>query len=98
MKRIADTGLVVALLAGDDPAHLGAWDAFPLNALVCLLGQRFGPREHLDDLGPGEPAGQQNSLKLCRADRFLQTEFSLSFLHRRGYPAKPWGAILQRQQ
>lgn len=43
MKRIADTGLIVGLLAGDDPVHAWALEAFrqhaPFHTCDLVLGE-----------------------------------------------------------
>lgn len=72
MKRIADTGLIVALLAGDDAAHRWALEAFrrqaPFHTCDLVIGEAasFFPTP--------EPVLQL----LVRGDVVLDPEFSLA--------------------
>jgi hypothetical protein len=72
VKPIADTGLVVALLAGDDPAHPWALDAFrhcaPFHTCDLVVGEAasFFPTP--------EPVLQL----LVRGDLVLDPEFCLA--------------------
>jgi len=72
VKRIADTGLVVALLAGDDPAHSWALEAFRQHAPF-----------HTCDLVVGEaasffPTPEPVLQLLARGDLVLDPDFLLA--------------------
>lgn len=72
MKRIADTGLLVGLLAGDDPAHRWALDAFRQHAPFHTCGLVVG--EAASFFPTPEPVLQL----LVRGDLVLDPDFSLA--------------------